>query len=222
MCESSQPKFFSRIKDKSWGLRSYWKCCLCGLVYLDAANRLSPEFEKQRYDTHQNRCDDQNYIRFLSRLAGPLAMKLAAPADGLDYGCGPVKALGLIFNKMGHTVESYDPYYFADASLLAREYDFISCSETVEHFYNPRKEFQLFNRLLKEQNGYLGIMTQILQDESGFDHWWYRNDPTHVSFYQPQTFEWIADWQGWSLDSSNENVMIFSKGERVNGSKENV
>ena len=63
----------------------------------------------------------------------------------------------------GHSAALYDPLFHPDESVLARTYDFITCTETVEHFATPRADFLRLNELLAP-GAYLGIMTDILED----------------------------------------------------------
>jgi len=118
--------------------------------------------------------------------------------------------MDVIYKKKGYKVSNYDPIYFPDKSLLNRQYDFITCTETIEHFRHPYQEFNLIDQILKD-GGRFGLMTEVLYDESSFKNWWYPNDPTHICFYQPQTFEWISAWKDWALEFPQKNVALFTK-----------
>jgi len=177
-------------------------------MFLDPAQRLDPEAEKARYDSHQNDPTDDRYVGFLKRLAIPLSERLLPGARGLDYGCGPGPTMSAMLAEKGFHVDNYDPFYFPDESLLSKTYDFISCSETVEHFFQPRREFERLSRLLRP-GGSLGIMTEFLNDMDAFAEWWYHRDPTHVCFYSVKTLDWIAEWQGWLRAYPQKNVVVF-------------
>jgi hypothetical protein len=114
------------------------------------------------------------------------------------------------FAGRGFSMEDYDPIYRPEDALLERTYDFITSSEAAEHFFNPRREFLLLDRLLRP-GALLGIMTRRLEGEKGFAAWWYPSDPTHVCFYQQRTFEWIAEWRGWTLELPFPDISIFQK-----------
>jgi hypothetical protein len=49
----------------------------------------------------------------------------------------------------------------------------------------------------------------VLRDEASFADWWYLRDPTHVSFYRPETFEWLARHHGWSHRFARRNVILL-------------
>jgi SAM-dependent methyltransferase len=210
LCGSDESFLLCERNDSGLGARPYFRCPGCALVFLSPAQHLSPVEEKKRYDAHQNDPADGRYREFLSRLARPLSVRLRAGASGLDFGCGPGPAMSRWFSDKGFTMEDYDPVYRPQPLLLEQTYDFITCSETAEHFHNPGREFLQLDRLLKP-GGFLGVMTQMFEDEKRFETWWYPKDPTHVCFYQRQTFEWIAAWRRWEAAFPAPNIAIFQK-----------
>lgn len=201
--------FHSKVDGNSKKLQ-YDICMHCKLIYLRAEHHLSDSEEKSRYDLHQNSPDDQGYVKHLNRLVEPLSQRLKEGGKGLDFGCGPGPTISSLLGSKGFDVSNYDLFYFQDDSLLEKQYDFITCTEVIEHFRNPRKEFERLNHLLKEGR-VLGIMTNMFTDEINFASWWYHSEPTHICFYQHQTLEWIADWQGWSVDFPAKDIAIFTK-----------
>jgi len=131
-------------------------------------------------------------------------------ASGLDYGCGPGPTLHLMFEEAGFNMNIFDPFYHPDTSVLDQPYDFIVTTETVEHFYHPADEFDRLWKLLNP-GGILGIMTKQLRDPSTFESWHYRNDDTHVAFYQIKTFEWLSNKYGAILDIISDRVILMHK-----------
>lgn len=211
LCLATQSEKFFDENDKGVIRREYWRCPECRLIFVPRAFHVTAEEECQRYSLHRNDPNDREYLKFLRRLADPLLQQLKAGDRGLDYGCGPCPAMQNIFNEQGFFVDNFDPYFFPDKEKLSNKYDFIVCSETAEHFAAPRMEFERFSVLLNETRGVLGIMTRFLDDEQKFSDWWYRRDPTHVAFYQPETFHWISRWQNWRMEIPRADVVIFQK-----------
>lgn len=190
--------------------RDYLRCQRCQLVFVPPQQHLSPTAEKAIYDLHQNQLDDLGYRRFLSRLTQPMLESLSSGAEGLDFGCGPGPLLAQMFREQGFQMETYDPFYANHPELLQRRYDFITCSEVVEHLRQPQPVFaQLFD-MLKPQ-GLLGIMTKLVIDAEAFSRWHYKNDLTHISFFSEATMQWIADQQHCQLALFGKDVVIFSK-----------
>jgi hypothetical protein len=113
--------------------------------------------------------------------------------------------------------------------LRPRMYDFVTCTEAIEHFTHPMKEWTLLLSLLKpaidgneekgivgeersKSGGLLGIMTKLAShDEKTFSNWWYKRDPTHVSFFSRETFAWLADRDALELTIIGDDVIILQK-----------
>jgi len=171
--------------------RIYCRCTNCFLIYVPSKFHLSLQEEKSRYDLHRNDSSDPEYRKFLGRLFDPLIERLPQGAKGLDYGSGPGPTLSLMLGEAGFSTEVYDPFFADDINLLRKTYDFLTCTETVEHFHHPDREFELFLKLVRK-NGWIGIMTQMIENDSKFPEWHYIRDDTHVCFYSKTTFEWIA------------------------------
>lgn len=210
LCLSEPASLQFERQDPRYGQRIYFLCDVCGLVFLDPALHLDADAEKARYDSHQNNPADEGYRDFLRRLADPLSEKLRKGDQGLDFGCGPGPTLSLILSERGFEVANYDPFYFPDSGLLKRSYDFVTSTEVVEHLYHPRDVFLTLDQLLKP-NGHLGMMTEMLDRPDRFANWWYHRDPTHVCFYQKETFHWIAGWRQWNVEFPRKNVVIYKK-----------
>lgn len=172
-------------------LLDYYRCSECRLTFVAPAQLPTLAEEKAEYDLHCNDPQDAGYRAFLARLAAPLQALLPPAAVGLDFGCGPGPTLSSMFREAGFSCADYDPLYANDPQLLTRDYDFVSCTEVAEHFHQPGDSFALLQRLLRP-GGVLGVMTRWLMADAQFERWHYRRDPSHVCFYKPATFEWIA------------------------------
>lgn len=204
LCLSTQLIDFHRDKR-----RDYYQCLNCALVLVQPDQHLDPAAEKAIYDLHQNQADDSGYRRFLSRLALPLLNQLPSGACGLDYGCGPGPVLATMLEAAGHRMTVYDPLYAPNPAALLQRYDFVSCSEVVEHFRQPALEFQRLFALLKP-GGLLAIMTKRVIDQAAFARWHYKNDLTHIAFYSETTFDWLANRYQAQVSYLGPDVAIFS------------
>jgi SAM-dependent methyltransferase len=199
------------------GERTYIRCPVCLLTYLDPAQCPTSAEEEAEYRLHDNRPDDPGYRRFLSRAVDPLCDRLAekgiTSAHGLDFGCGPGPALSIMMAERGHVFVDYDPIFRTDSiplHLLHDSFDAIACTEVVEHFHQPGRSFALLNRLLRP-GGTLVIMTDVLYPDIKFAEWHYIREISHVSFYAPETLHWIARRFGWSMTAPSPRVRIFEK-----------
>ena len=196
--------------DDRHGVREFWECNDCDLVYVPPKFHLPESAEFERYLMHNNDPSDSGYRSFLSRLWIELKPRLTSGATGMDFGCGPGPALAQMMQEDGFEVSLYDPYFFPDRSVLERQYDFVTCTETVEHLRSPLKEFKLLDSLLV-RGGYFGVMTGMLEDRAGFASWYYQRDPTHIGFYSSRTMLWVGREMGWDVELPSANVTIFRK-----------
>ncbi len=191
------------------GVFRYARCRECALISLDPEQLPRPLEEVVRYAHHRNSAEDGGYRTFLRRLADPVRARLNAGASGLDFGCGPSPVLADMLTEAGHPTAAYDPVFEPQANLLLRRYDFIVCSEVVEHFHRPAEAFAQLGGLLID-GGLLGIMTRLHREDIDFATWWYRRDPTHVCFYSEVTMRWIAARHGWGIELPDDDVVLFS------------
>lgn len=210
-CPLCHTKTFDRFAhDKR---RDYMRCPNCLLVFVPESMHLTAEQEKAEYDKHQNTLDDKGYLNFLSRTYEPLIKQLTPKLAGLDFGCGPAPALAEELKKHGHSVALYDRYYFPDDAVLSQHYDFITCTEVIEHLAKPEQTLNQLKHLLKP-NGILAIMTKRVIDQYRFQNWHYKNDPTHICFYSEHTFAWIAQHWVFELEIIDQDVVFLHNKQR--------
>ncbi len=205
LCKRPQSIFFLQERH-----RIYRRCEVCLLVFVPPAWHLDAQAEKAEYDLHRNHPEDSGYRRFLSRLSMPLRERLPVAARGLDFGSGPGPTLAPMLAEDGFRMELYDPFYAPDTSVLNARYDFVTCTEVVEHFRFPGREFsRLWSLLLP--GGWLGIMTKLVIDQAAFARWHYKNDLTHVAFFSRQTFRFLEKKLRARLQLIEPDVILMQK-----------
>ena len=119
--------------------------------------------------------------------------------------------MSLLLREKGGEVHNYDPLFFADKNLLGQQYDVVTSTEVVEHFKEPKTDWDQLIHLIKPR-GLLAVMTQFLVEDVDYQTWWYKNDPTHVAFYNENTFEFLAKKYGLEiLFNDHVSVIIFRK-----------
>jgi len=205
VCRSGGAEVFLRVDEKT-----YWRCLICQARFLDPRVHPTWEAEYAQYLTHENHHEDPGYRRFLAKLADPLLAHLPAGAEGLDYGCGPGPALATMLCEAGHPVALYDPFFRPDRTMLDRRYDFVTCSETAEHFHRPAADFARLMGLLRP-GGWLAIQTCFQTDDARFKDWHYRRDPTHVVFYRAETLHYLAEQAGWRCIVPVKDVALMQR-----------
>ena len=186
-------------------------CINCGLKFKNPKLYLSDSEEASRYRHHNNDPEDDGYKKFLGKCFNPLTAFLKPYFSLLDFGCGPGPTLTLLAAPLVQTTANYDPLFFPEASKLEIQYDVVTSTEVVEHFKHPKKDWELLVSLVRT-DGYLAIMTQFLKPETNFEQWWYKNDPTHLCFYRPETFTFLATkYQLEEVFCDDVSVIIFKK-----------
>ena len=196
---------------KASGNRDFLHCNECDLVFVPRAQLLDQAGQKARYLQHNNEVDDPAYREFLGRMYYALRPHLNAGAKGLDYGAGPGPALQQMMIEDGFDACVYDIYFHPDTSVLTVKYDFVTCTETAEHFGDPRDEFDRIDGMLLG-GGWFGLMTGMLNDWADFPSWYYHRDQTHVNFFSQTTMHWLAEFYGWEARFPSQNVVLFRKG----------
>ena len=205
VCKNNNIEFFLNVR----GL-DYWQCPFCKAIMLNPIQFMSSNKEKKHYLKHNNEINDIRYRTFLYNLIEPLKDKISVNDIGLDYGCGYAPALADILIKEGFNIELYDPFFFKNENIFFRKFNFVTCSEVVEHFFKPYEEFNKIDGLLAK-NSWLAVMTSFMTEDYLFENWHYRRDPTHVVFYKKITFEIIAYQRDWKINFPSKNIVLFNK-----------
>ncbi len=205
LCGGSEPAFFHRDER-----REYLRCAECRLVYVPPHHFLDLEAERAEYSLHENDPADAGYREFLGRLATPLSQRLRPGARGLDFGCGPGPALVAMLRESGFEVAQYDPFFFPDRTPLSRRYDFITATEVVEHLHRPGEELERLWAMLRP-GGWLAVMTKLVIDAAAFEGWHYKNDPTHVSFFSRETWQWWGESHRTQPEFIGKDVILLQR-----------
>lgn len=191
---------------------TYHACPQCAFIYKDPKYHLSDQDDQDRYLLHDNSLENEGYRQFLQRFldqgVSPF-FNLTKLASVLDYGSGPYPAMQELL-KEDYDLEAdiYDLHFAPDKTGLKDSYDLVMSTEVVEHFQNPLENWQDLVSYVKEDGGLLAIMTLFApQEPDDFLNWFYRRDPTHVSFYQPKTLDFLAE--SFNLD------LIWHDGKRM-------
>ncbi|NQU18321.1 MAG: class I SAM-dependent methyltransferase, partial [Candidatus Saganbacteria bacterium] len=97
-----------------------------------------------------------------------------------------------LLRKEGFRTDIYDKYFSPEKVYTNKKYDLITATEVFEHLKDPVAILKLLKSHLNK-NGVLAVMTLFHpKDIEQFKKWWYRRDSTHIAFYTPKTFEYMA------------------------------
>ena len=172
----------------------YYRCTQCDLVFLNPRQRPDTEGERSRYLEHNNSPDDPRYLAYLRGFAEEALLPyMGPPARVLDFGSGPQPVYADVLRGMGYSVDIFDPLFAPGKAWQEKKYDAVTAVEVAEHLFEPLSEFRRLQRVLVP-GGYLVLRTLLHYcDRERFRGWWYRQDPTHVSFYSPLSFQVLAE-----------------------------
>jgi endogenous inhibitor of DNA gyrase (YacG/DUF329 family) len=170
----------------------YFCCENCKGIFLAPSLRLEPELEKIRYEKHNNDVNDPGYQKFVEPVVNAVLANFSAQHRGLDFGAGKGPVVSSMLAAKGCNIALYDPFFHNHTELLLQTYDYIVCCEVIEHFYQPAEEFGRLHSLLKPC-GKLICKTLLYDRQTDFSRWFYKNDETHVFFYQAATMAWIEE-----------------------------
>ncbi len=195
---------------------SYFFCSRCQYIFIDEKEIVSPEQEIALYKQHNNTLENEGYVNmfeaFISKTILPYQERIKRV---MDFGCGPGPVLAELLKRRGFEVDVYDPYFYPETIFEQRNYDLITATEVFEHLKDPLETARLLRGHLNPC-GILAVMTLFHPGEaSAFKKWWYRHDPTHISFFQPQTFKALADRLGFRvLMFDSKNLCVLEKADR--------
>ncbi|MFQ6372849.1 methyltransferase domain-containing protein [Shewanella sp. YIC-542] len=191
--------------------RYFLRCEHCHLVFANPGSYLLPDAEKQRYGHAKQGNKQKQLARFIAMLLTQLqTLQPNSTLSGMNFGrvLAPALLQGIL--QPQQQLQQYDPFFAPCHQLLHRQYDFVSCYRVFEHFQQPAKEWQRLIQALKS-GGYLAISTPFLQSATAFAKWHYKNNPTHVSFYQPQTFHYLAQQGQLQLIFAQSDFVLMQK-----------
>lgn len=182
--------------------KNYYFCDCCGVVYKSKDLILNNSEEKKRYEYHNNSIDDIKYVNYFKKFIDNSVIPYINGKEGLDYGCGKNCVLEQILERDYQLeVDSYDKYFLNDVKLQSR-YDFIVCTEVIEHIDNPLDFLNILDNFLTPGKT-ISIMTQLLDNVNDFFSWWYIRDETHICFFSVKTFKFIARKMNYDIVYTN-------------------
>jgi hypothetical protein len=190
--------------------RPYLQCTRCYLVFVPKSHHIDASAEKAIYDQHQNDLADEGYRRFLSRALDPVVASVGKGAIGLDFGCGPGPLLAKMLIDAGYRVNLYDLYYHPNNVVLQQRYDFITCTEVIEHIAEPKQVLEQLLSMLKV-GAPLVLMTKLVLGQDRFASWHYKNDLTHISYFSRATFEYVAQQFNVEIEFIGSDVIVLTK-----------
>ncbi len=179
----------------------YYYCPHCELISQEQREYPNEQESIKIYEQHNNSIENEGYVQmfkgFLDETVMPFRNK---GKKALDFGSGPSPVLAEILKRdYGYDVNIYDLFYANDNSYKHCIYDLITSTEVIEHVDQPLGFLENLAMHIGD-DGVIGIMTLFhTNNKEHFMDWFYRRDITHISFYTPKTFQYMAKHLGLEL-----------------------
>ncbi|MBF9015699.1 MULTISPECIES: class I SAM-dependent methyltransferase [unclassified Oceanispirochaeta] len=211
-------KFFYKTgkkgRSESEVKRFFFLCPSCSLVFQSILSLPRPDEELARYELHRNDKEDEGYRNWLGSFIKSSVVPWYHEGNILDFGSGPRPVLTELLESEGYPVFSYDPF-FAPRWPDPDEgpFSLILLCEVLEHIHDPLKEFKRLNDLAAD-GAVLSLKTQFLPsvDSVDFKGWWYKEDPTHIRFYNSESLRVLGAQSGWDLvREDGKSLAVYKK-----------
>jgi len=208
ICQGPTEAFF----DDYMKCKTY-HCHQCAFIFKEEAAIISSEKELKVYQQHNNTEDNLGYVAmfqdFMEKTFLPYKKEIQTV---LDFGSGPNPVLANIMKRQGFQVDHYDKFFAPKKVYVDKKYDLITSTEVIEHISEVQETMALFSEHLQE-GGYLALMTQFHPNEKeAYLKWWYRRDPTHISFFRPHTLQTLAkQYHLQYISDDDKKVILFQK-----------
>lgn len=187
----------------------FFLCPTCKAIFKNKNLLLDELKEKERYELHSDDLLDEGYQQFVSPIINSVFKDFKITDCGLDFGTGQSQIIAKLLQKNRYDVDVYDPYFAPLKENLNKKYEYITACEVIEHFNEPKKEFELLKSMLKE-HGKLYCMTHLYDETIDFSKWYYKNDSTHIFIYQKETIKYIQEMFGFSSYFIDKRLIILS------------
>jgi len=192
--------------------KHYHHCLTCQLIFLDKKYFVTNQNEKKQYDHHNNSLEDIGYVNMFENFLDFFWEDIKKDTTtALDFGSGPEPVLAELIKRRDLHVEHYDKFYQTDKIYENKKFDLITSTEVFEHLENPKSILKLFAKHLND-NGTIALMTLFHTNKrEDFLKWWYRRDPTHITFFTPTSIEVLAKECGLKVVKHDSKRVIVLK-----------
>jgi hypothetical protein len=175
----------------------YFHCASCECIFCLEEHILPPSLERKEYLRHNNSLACDGYVKMFDDFIDECVLPFhPAIETALDFGSGPEPVLATLLERRGFNVDIYDVFFAPETIFKTKRYDLITATEVFEHLSQPVETLRTLASCLAK-NGIIVVMTLFHpRNDAVFLDWWYRRDPTHITFFTPKTFEIMARMVG--------------------------
>lgn len=193
--------------------KTFYQCPNCELIFLDKKFHVNLQDEKTLYDFHNNSFEDLGYVKMFENFLDFFWKDIKNKTKtALEFGSGPGPVLYELLKRKDLEVDCYDKFYQPNKVYENKKYDLITSTEVFEHLEDPKGVLTLLTSHLNE-GGVIALMTLFhTNKQSEFLKWWYRRDPTHITFFTPKSIEELAIECGLNvIKHDSKRVIVLQK-----------
>jgi SAM-dependent methyltransferase len=139
---------------------------------------------------------------------------LSSKTRWLDFGCGNGGLVRFIHNQYKCQIIGYDKGWIIQKAVekgipildehelerLVKEFDIITAIEVLEHLVDPMSSIRSIRAMLKENGLFFYTTGNAKPHRNHFLRWAYVVPEVHVSFYEPETLEYILTHAGFKTE----------------------
>ncbi len=195
--------------------RTFYRCGNCSLIFTDEIAQ-APDQEKHYKAQWGNQQDE--FWKGQAEAILQIIRRYHEPRHVLDFGAGS-GALTDELRRRGVDCTPLEPmvHGFLKAQSYPHKFDAIIGVEVIEHLPNLWEELREMEKVLAPAG--IMLFTTLLTEAfvnapdaaARFKEWWYKDDPTHVTFFGYRSLEVLGDIAGYDVDVILDKVIVFTR-----------
>ena len=208
ICDSHSALFFHEV-------RKFYKCPECSLIFSEEIP--GKEEEEKHYKT-QWETTDPDFWKGQVDVLVQLINNYRTPKHILDFGSGSGE-MTREFQKRGYDITPLEPmiHGYLKEQRYSAQFDVVIAVEVLEHLSDPWCEIREIEKVLAPYG--IVIFSTLLTNEfidhpnavNHFQNWWYKDDPTHISFFCNHVLSKMADMGNYDIDIIGNKVFVLKR-----------